>query len=452
MHQVDVFLMVWDSAAYTIHTLEETQRNANRALLTALSARQRDCLAALVKFAAYVPLCVKKKQMIEGAVVRLLSYILEGGEAAPCVVEWDTFSLLVTLSLGLPSIFPNIQGIAIGCQQDLHLLQVCFLAHLVQLLLTYEGHTSNSNMEVDDETDEQSDEGTSTTGSSDATWLMSMFTHCRSLANLPTTNVEPQHLLSYVKESCLPFLRCCGLFFHFLTEVPAPEELQSSVWVPESEFYCLLRYLGLAVNQLRPTFIEPALSELVNKWCSDSRVGAMVSGAGSEGCMRSWVRINQLVSLPHDYSELINTVSQFPCPASSGDDSRTPTMCLVCGKMLCSQSYCCQTEFPEGSRQMVGACTYHAHHCGAGTGIFLRVRECKILLLSGRIKGCFVNPPYLDEYGETDQGLKRGNPLHLDAKQYARLHTMWLSHSIPDTIAHTMESNSSVMATEWQHL
>ena len=36
---------------------------------------------------------------------------------------------------------------------------------------------------------------------------------------------------------------------------------------------------------------------------------------------------------------------------------------------------------------MVGACTYHAHVCGAGTGIFLRVRECKILLLHGRIKG-----------------------------------------------------------------
>ncbi|XP_069939421.1 E3 ubiquitin-protein ligase UBR2 isoform X2 [Cherax quadricarinatus] len=444
-------LMVWDSAAYTIHTLEETQRNANRALLTSLSARQRDCLAALVKFAAYVPSCVKKKQVIESAIVRLLSILLEGGETTPAVLEWDTFSMLVTLSLGLPSIFPNIQGKATGSQQDLHLLQVCFLAHLVQLLLTYEGRNSSLEMEVVSDMNEQSDES-SCSSSSDAAWLVSILAHCRELANLPPITVEDQHLLSYVKESCLPFLRCCGLFFHFLTEVPAPEELQSSVWVPESEFYCLLRYLGLAMNQLRPTFSSPALSELVNRWCCDSRVGALVGGAGSKGCVKSWVRINQLVRLPHDYSELINTVSQFPCPASSGDDSRTPTMCLVCGKMLCSQSYCCQTEFPEGSRQMVGACTYHAHHCGAGTGIFLRVRECKILLLSGRIKGCFVNPPYLDEYGETDQGLKRGNPLHLDATQYSRLHTMWLSHAIPDTIAHTMESNSSVVATEWQHL
>ncbi|KAK3890625.1 hypothetical protein Pcinc_005421 [Petrolisthes cinctipes] len=440
-------LLVWTSVAYTIHTLEQTQRNASRALLTALSTRQRDCLAALVKFAAHVPLCVKKKQTIESAALRLLSVILEGGDEAPCVLEWDTFSMLVTLTLSLPSIFPNISGAAIGSQQDLYLLQVVFLAHLVQLLLTYEETHFESEMDVD-----VSEECVESSSSGDSAWLVSMLTHCRTVAGLHSIKVNPQHLLDYIKERCLPFLRCCGLFFHFLTEVPTPEELLSSVWVPESEFYCLLRYLGLKMNHLRPTFNDPALQELVNRWCEDSRVGSLLGGAGSEGCVRSWTTINQLVSLPHDYSELINTVSQFPCPASSGDDSRTPTMCLVCGKMLCSQSYCCQTEFPEGSRQMVGACTYHAYHCGAGTGIFLRVRECKILLLSGRIKGCFVNPPYLDEYGETDQGLKRGNPLHLDAVQYSRLHSIWLSHAIPDTIAHTMESNSSVIATDWQHL
>lgn len=59
----------------------------------------------------------------------------------------------------------------------------------------------------------------------------------------------------------------------------------------------------------------------------------------------------------------------FRCPKSDGDDSRAPTMCLVCGKMLCSQSYCCQTEF-EGVT--VGAATEHAYKCGAGAGIFLR--------------------------------------------------------------------------------
>ena len=35
-----------------------------------------------------------------------------------------------------------------------------------------------------------------------------------------------------------------------------------------------------------------------------------------------------------------------------------------------------------------------------------RVRDCQILLLSGKAKGCFLPAPYLDSYGESDQGLR----------------------------------------------
>ena len=35
-----------------------------------------------------------------------------------------------------------------------------------------------------------------------------------------------------------------------------------------------------------------------------------------------------------------------------------------------------------------------------------RVRDCQIILLAGKTKGCFVHPPYIDDYGETDQGLR----------------------------------------------
>lgn len=56
-------------------------------------------------------------QTIEGAAVRLLSLLLEGGKSTPCVLEWDAFSILVTLTLSLPSIFPTIQGVATGSQQ-----------------------------------------------------------------------------------------------------------------------------------------------------------------------------------------------------------------------------------------------------------------------------------------------------------------------------------------------
>ena len=50
-------------------------------------------------------------------------------------------------------------------------------------------------------------------------------------------------------------------------------------------------------------------------------------------------------------------------------ESRAPAMCLVCGAVVCFQSYCCQQEI---NGETVGACTAHAIMCGAGSSIFLR--------------------------------------------------------------------------------
>lgn len=36
----------------------------------------------------------------------------------------------------------------------------------------------------------------------------------------------------------------------------------------------------------------------------------------------------------------------------------------------------------------------------------LRIRECKVVLIEGKTRGCLYPAPYLDEYGETDPGLK----------------------------------------------
>ena len=57
----------------------------------------------------------------------------------------------------------------------------------------------------------------------------------------------------------------------------------------------------------------------------------------------------------------------------------------------------------------------------SGSGLFLRVRECKLVMFSGRTKGCYMPPPYLDQYGETDIGLKRGNPLTLCSERYVNV-------------------------------
>jgi len=37
---------------------------------------------------------------------------------------------------------------------------------------------------------------------------------------------------------------------------------------------------------------------------------------------------------------------------------------------------------------------------------FCRVRQCQVVLLAGKSKGCFIPAPYVDDYGETDITLR----------------------------------------------
>ncbi len=55
-------------------------------------------------------------------------------------------------------------------------------------------------------------------------------------------------------------------------------------------------------------------------------------------------------------------------------------------------------------------------------------------------------------YGETDIGLRRGNPLTLCPERLAKIQKLWLNHAIPEEIAHTVESNIMFMAHRWQDL
>lgn len=100
----------------------------------------------------------------------------------------------------------------------------------------------------------------------------------------------------------------------------------------------------------------------------------------------------------------------------------------------------------------VGACAHHSNVCGSGAGVFLRVRECEILLMSCPTRGCFLPPPYLDEYGETDQGLRRGNPLSLCSERYKKLENMWLGHTIHEEVSRSLESSHTIAVTQWQNL
>uniref|UniRef100_A0A8C5BP86 E3 ubiquitin-protein ligase n=1 Tax=Gadus morhua TaxID=8049 RepID=A0A8C5BP86_GADMO len=222
---------------------------------------------------------------------------------------------------------------------------------------------------------------------------------CVSSSALPEVSSGWQ-LWRCVQSGLLPFLRSAAIFFHHLNAVETPPELH--VAGPD-QWEALCSYLSLPSNLLQLYYRERSVME------------ALLQG----------------------------------CPRSGGDKSRAPTLCLVCGALLCSQSYCCQTEV-EGHD--VGACTAHTYSCGAGLGLFLRVRESQVLFLAGKTKGCFYPPPYLDDYGETDQGLRRGNPLRLCPERYRKIQKLWQQHSVTEEIGHAQEANQSLVGIDWQHL
>jgi len=67
--------------------------------------------------------------------------------------------------------------------------------------------------------------------------------------------------------------------------------------------------------------------------------------------------------------------------------------------------------------------------------------------------GCYIAPPYLDEYGETDQGLRRGNPMKLSEEKYAQIRKLWAAHKIPEEISRMTEMPGFAAAfTNWQYL
>lgn len=496
-------LLSWWSLAYTIHSIEWLLRDQGKPLFGSLSFCQDHCLSALTRCIAN---CIRifDSQVVRSHCVRLLRYLLLGEHylSSPfSIIEVDAFGLLVSLTMALPSLYMNeensstgtfntengIFNVAItslgngsnpfplGNAMDFCVLQLVYTFHLVQVLLTKDFVDETNDEEADamevDEVVSASDENTSNEPKLDCDIVLLNFYQelitAAGIYNRKSPSVEA--LRKTVKEGTTPFLRCAATFFHYVTDVIAPPDLLDGAFSGDI-YEVLCQYLSLPTT-IGEFLQSSLLRQLALSWARHARVHYLVNEDLKEQTLMpvdetEWsspdnkkiqktnlvikhpVPVNQLIQLPDDYSELINNVSMFTCPNSEGDDCRSPTMCLVCGAILCSQSYCCQIELD--GHNMVGACTNHTISCGAGTGVFLRVRDCKVLLLTSLTKGCFVPPPYVDDYGETDQGLQRGNPLHLCQDRYKDLHRMWLSHSIPEQIAHALELSATMSGNNWQ--
>ncbi|XP_041722955.1 E3 ubiquitin-protein ligase UBR2-like isoform X3 [Coregonus clupeaformis] len=428
-------IMCWGSCAYTIQSIERLLVDEEKPLFGSLPCRQDDCLSSLARFGSACWTAASQPS-VQGHFIRLVAALIPDPqvETSPCILDIDMLHLLVSVVLSYGSVHSqDSSGLSVDAVQ-LHLFHLITVAHMVQILLT--SGPEEVTMEQESEGAEREEE------EAICCLYNTLRTHLGS--SLPEVG-SGWHLWRCVKTGILPYLRGAALFFHHLNGVPTPPELHA---LCPGQWEVLCGYLSLPSNLLQLYHSQQELLEpLLHGWCSHPSLRQTLQGGG---VLVSFPReSNSLIDLPDDYSALINQASSFTCPKSGGDKSRAPTLCLVCGSMLCSQSYCCQTEL-DG--EDVGACTAHTFACGAGVGIFLRVRESQVLFLAGKTKGCFYAPPYLDDYGETDQGLRRGNPLHLCRERYRKIQKLWRQHSITEEIGHAQEANQTLVGIDWQHL
>jgi len=225
--------------------------------------------------------------------------------------------------------------------------------------------------------------------------------------------------------SLLQFLRCSAIFYSNLFNVNKKvlnhKILKDDKYKDSECFNELISFFGLKSNFKH--FLN--IKNYSTKSLCKIMIQSLPKGSGNK--LNIPLRLNTFVDLPVDYLDLISM---------SDNCDQSNIMCLVCGKMVRKQTF-------KLNNKLVGPCTAHAHACSQNTGIFLKIDECKILLLQikfsqrtefSEVTGCYVSAPYLDDHGETDQDLLKGNPLYLCRKNYQRLHTEWVSHTIPDRI------------------
>lgn len=261
--------------------------------------------------------------------------------------------------------------------------------------------------------------------------------------------VDTIALWNHLKNNSVPFLNACTIFYYFSTQI---EPCQSLKQVGRNTFENMINYIGLS-SDCKDLLDCEIVTTLFTTWAQHPENKDFRSASLA---VSNTVNCNLLINLPDDYCDLINMAADFTCSNSMRECRRQspPSLCLKCGYLVCSEEFCCQRKYENS---MVGSCTYHSIICGGGTGIFLRIRESRILLLSPYPRrGRYIPAPYFDNYGESDYNLVRGNPLHLCKEDYYKLQKIWMSHRIHQEISKVMEPSEFVMGPgvsfDWAYL
>ena len=106
-------------------------------------------------------------------------------------------------------------------------------------------------------------------------------------------------------------------------------------------------------------------------WCGHPRIADSVKPPNSPPVLSI---PRQMIKLPESFSDLVKRASSFKCPKRlmEGEDSQAAMLCLVCGDMLCTNSYCCQVivsgsngdeDSESQEEKRIGGFVNHAQRC-----------------------------------------------------------------------------------------
>ncbi|UXI15210.1 hypothetical protein NH340_JMT01153 [Sarcoptes scabiei] len=490
-----IYCIYW-TISFTIQVMERSMRLETKSLSDLKENRHYQCLKSLISLVRnqtyFLPSIFARRIFMY-----LINYLLVGTvyQSSPySILEVDAFTLLIALLATAPSFFEdqfddqnmiktsredfsaaknlNNFKIPLGNCFDKNLMELIIVYHLVQIILTANITDSNddsktaSTVPMDIDSQEDVSEDYSTTSTYIAAFCKDILIAAGHSFSEEELFSKASNILLKLKQSLLPFLRSIALWAFFLTGCQWPEKLwkqdTNKIDDVEEDYDLLCRYLAIE-NNMATLLQSINLKHLCLSWTRHPKLSTLFSPTGKSSSSRTLLKssysflkqphpLNRLIDLPDDFSDLINSVANFTCPNSNGEESRSPTMCLVCGAILCSQNYCCQRQV---SKEFVGACNYHSRQCSASVGIFLRIRDNKILLLASRGRGkvvslgCYLPSPYVDKYGETDSGLFRGHPMFLSSSAYEQLRQLWFRNGIVERIVHRMESSKSLATTNW---
>ncbi|PVV02036.1 hypothetical protein BB560_003520 [Smittium megazygosporum] len=256
------------------------------------------------------------------------------------------------------------------------------------------------------------------------------------------TKTVPEYSISMlVIKLMIPFMRRASSLLYLLYGVVNPFASQLDlIENPDvREFVNLWQFLRL--SEPSTIFSVPApqstVYQMANRWIKQlflfrsAHKSPISTGAGFTMLIPiSMPSVYSLVKLPHNFETLFEMSYKAYCMKCKSIPP-DPCLCLICGRFVCAQSFCCLSDD-------MGECNLHMQLCGGTTGFYLPVKKCALLMLNNQ-NGCFIQAPYLDIHGEVDLGMKRGRPLYLHEKRYEEIRKAVVNHTIPATVARKIE-------------